>query len=71
MPFYIKKTSIFTNLPTYYKGDNKWGDQYSDRKSYTNKSEADAVVAPTTRKIGDKDVPNANGAFKNSTIVEE
>ena len=32
MPYYIKKPSILDAVgDVYYKGNNKWGDEYSDR----------------------------------------
>tara|TARA_B100001250_G_scaffold135724_1_gene116122 strand:+ start:454 stop:669 length:216 start_codon:yes stop_codon:yes gene_type:complete len=71
MPYHIKRTSVLTGVTVYFKEDNRWTDNYADRKSFANKSDADALVAPTTRRIGNRDVANANGAFKNSTVVEE
>ena len=72
MPYYIKKPSILDAVgDVYYKGNNKWSDKFSERMLYTNRSEVDSIVAPTTKRIGDKDVGNTNGAFKTSTIVEE
>ena len=71
MPYHIKRTSVLTGVTVYLKEDNRWTDNYADRKSFANKSDADALVAQTTRRIGNRDVANANGAFKNSTVVEE
>ena len=74
MAFHLKKPGSILNAGfdvMYYKGDNKWTNTYSERKIYENRSELESLIAPTTRRIGDKDISNANGAFKNSTIVSE
>ena len=52
MPYHIKKGSILGSaVPTdgqeYYAGDNHWTNDYSQRKIYENKSDADAVKALT------------------------
>ena len=77
MPYHIKKGSILGSaVPTdgqeYYVGDNHWTNDYSQRKIYENKSDADAVKASTiTRTIVDKSYTYTPGLFKNSTVVEE
>ena len=58
MPYHIKKGSILGSaVPTdgteYYAGDNVWTIDYSQRKIYENKSDADAQKGPTiTRTVG-------------------
>ena len=55
----------------YYAGNLKWVESFNDRKVYATEEEANTRIAPTTRRIGDKDVSNANGAFKNATVINE
>ena len=55
----------------YYAGDLRWVESFSDRKIYDTELEATDRISPTTRRIGDKDVSNANGAFKNATVIDE
>jgi hypothetical protein len=63
MPYHIKKSfALDANKTVYYKGTNVWTDKYSDRKQYSNKSDADAQVANPDGK---------NGGFTNSTVVTE
>ena len=50
MPYHIKKGSILGSaVPTdgqeYYAGDNHWTNDYSKRKIYENKSDADAQLS--------------------------
>ena len=50
MPYHITKPSILGSaVPDggveYYTGENKWDNEYSKRKIYTNKADADAQVA--------------------------
>ena len=71
MPYHIKRTSILTGSNVYYKAGSQWTDDYSQRKQYSSKSTADAVIAPTTRVIGGKVIDNTNGGFKNATVVTE
>ena len=77
MPYHIKKGSVLGSaVPTagqeYYAGDNHWTNDYSQRKIYENKSDADAVKAATiTRTIGDKSYSYITNWFKNCTVVEE
>ena len=74
MPYHIKKTSklgsgVPTNGNEYYAGDNHWTNEYSKRKIYTNKSDADAQKTFTvTTDLGITYQPNW---WKNSTVVEE
>mgnify|MGYP003152789502 CR=1 FL=1 len=71
MACHITRTSIITGLTMYYAGDQRWVESFSDRKVYDTESEANTTIAPTTSRIGDKDISNANGSFKNATIVNE
>ena len=77
MPYHIKKGSILGSaVPTdgteYYAGDNAWTNEYSKRKIYESKSDADAQKGVTiTRTIGDKSYTYTPNWFKNSTVVEE
>ena len=46
----------------YFKGDAAWSDDYSSRKTYSSKSDADAQIAnPDGR----------NGGFTGCTVVSE
>ena len=52
MPYHIKKGSILGSaVPTdgaeYYAGDNHWTNDYSKRKIYESKSDADAQKGAT------------------------
>ena len=42
MAWHIKKTSILAVGTVYYKGDNRWTDNYSDRATYTSQAKAKA-----------------------------
>ena len=77
MPYHIKKGSVLGSaVPTggeeYYAGDNVWTNDYSQRKIYENKSDADAQKGATiTRTVGGQSYSYIPNWFKNSTIVEE
>jgi len=77
MPYHIKKTSILGSaVPNdgseYYAGDNHWTSDYSKRKIYENKSDADTQKAETvTRVIGNKSYTYQPAWWKNSTVIEE
>ena len=77
MPYHIKKGSALGSaVPTdgaeYYAGDNHWTNDYSKRKIYENKSDADAQKGTTiTRTIGGQSYSYIPNWFKNSTVVEE
>ena len=77
MPYHIKKGSVLgSDVPTdgaeYYAGDNHWTNDYSKRKIYENKSDADAQKETTiTRTIGGQSYTYTPNWFKNCTIVEE
>ena len=77
MPYHIKKGSVLGSaVPTdgveYYAGDNHWTNDYSNRKIYENKSDAEAQKGTTiTRTIGGQSYSYIPNWFKNSTVVEE
>ena len=77
MPYHIKKGSVLGSaVPTggeeYYAGNNVWTNDYSQRKIYENKSDADAQKGATiTRTVGGQSYSYIPNWFKNSTIVEE
>ena len=77
MPYHIKKGSVLGSaVPTggeeYYAGDNLWTNDYSQRKIYENKSDADAQKGATiTRTVGGQSYSYIPNWFKNSIIVEE
>ena len=68
---HITRPSVITGQTMYYAGNLLWVESFSDRKVYDTELEASTRIAPTTRRIGDKDISNANGAFKNATVVNE
>ena len=64
MPFHIKKAFILDNSKTvYYTGGSHWSEEYSNRKSYNVKSEADALLV-----TGDD---KQKAQFKNSTVTSD
>ena len=63
MAYHIKKSSALDSSKTvYFKGNSTWSDDYSSRKTYSSKSDADAQIANPDGK---------NGGFKGSTVVSE
>ena len=63
MAYHIKKSSALDSSKTvYFKGDAAWSDDYSSRKTYSSKSDADAQIANPDGK---------NGGFTGCTIVSE
>lgn len=69
--WHITRPSILnTSSVMYYVGDDRWSDDPADRKNFTTKTAATNLIAPTTRTIGGAEIPNANGGFKNATIVK-
>ena len=63
MAYHIKKSSLLNPaVDLYYAGGVRWTDDYSDRKIYTEESEANARVAP-----GD----GRNGGFNGAVVVNE
>ena len=72
MSYHLKRESSLSSIGTvYYADNNRWTNNYSERKIYENLNELNNLIAPTTKLIGDKEVPNSNGTFKNSVIVKE
>ena len=71
MAHHITRKSLVTGKVMYYAGNLRWVESFSDRKVYDTELEASTRIEPTTRRIGDKDISNANGAFKNATVVNE
>jgi len=77
MPYHIKKTSILGSaVPTdgaaYYAGDNKWTNNYENRKVYVNEADANSQQATTvSRTIGDKTYTYQPDWWKNSVVVSE
>ena len=62
MAYHIKKTSAIDSSKTvYFKGD-ALSDDYSSRKTYSSKSDADAQIANPDGK---------NGGFTGCTVVSE
>tara|TARA_B100002019_G_scaffold209999_1_gene182600 strand:- start:1912 stop:2106 length:195 start_codon:yes stop_codon:yes gene_type:complete len=61
--YHIKKPSaLISSVEVYHAGGNQWSDDYSERKIYTSKAKADAML------------PNpdgTNGGFKNATVIKE
>tara|TARA_R100000005_G_C4867363_1_gene125622 strand:+ start:295 stop:465 length:171 start_codon:yes stop_codon:yes gene_type:complete len=55
----------------YFVEGQKWSDDFSRRKIFPSLTAANATIAPTTRIIGGAEVSNANGGFKNATVVHE
>ena len=63
MPYHIKKTSeLMPSVDVYYVGENRWSDNYSDRKIFTAKTKANAAI---------KNPDGKNGGFKNATVITE
>ena len=63
MAYHIKKPRLLEpNNFVYWEGGDRWTDDFSKRKTYVNKSTADAKVS---------NVDGKNGAFATSTVVEE
>ena len=50
------------SVDVYYVGDNRWSDNYSDRKIFTAKTKANAAI---------KNPDGKNGGFKNATVITE
>lgn len=70
MPFHIKTPSVINPAigDVYYKGGNSWTETYTDRKVYTNESDANDVKATTVTING---VTYAPKHYANSTVVSE
>ncbi len=68
---HITRTSIVTGQTMYLVENQRWSDDFADRKIFPSLTAANTVIAPTTRTIGGVEVSNANGGFKNATVVPE
>ena len=69
MSFYIKRPStIDSSDEVYWKGDNQWTEDFSEKKDYSNKTDADAQVATTVTVNGYTYTPVQ---WQTSTVVEE
>ena len=63
MAFHLKRTNVLDpNKTVYYTGGVHFSDDYSKRKTYVNKGNADSRVANPDGK---------NGGFATSIVVEE
>jgi len=63
MPYYIKKPSTLdSSVTVYHVGADQWSDDFSERKVYSTKAKADAMIP---------NVDGKNGGFKNATVVSE
>jgi len=71
MASHITRESVITGQTMYYAGNLKWVESFNDRKVYATEEEANTRIAPTTKRIGNRDVSNSNGAFKNATVINE
>ena len=68
---HITRPSVIHGETLYYRGDLQWSETFGDRKIYNTLAEARIRIEPVTTRLGDKDVSNANGAFKNASVVNE
>jgi len=62
MAWYIKKTAALDNYDVYYTGNAKWSDDIADKKTYSLKSIADALMVNDDGK---------NGGWVGATSVSE
>jgi|TARA_B100000035_G_scaffold58031_1_gene46318 hypothetical protein len=63
MPYHIKKPSLINSSVTvYYAGNRRWTDDYSDRSTYENESDATALMVNNDGK---------NGGWTGATVVSE
>ena len=69
--YHLKRTSVAIGQDVYYTGGQNWSDDFSARKIFSSLTEVNTLIAPTTRIIGNAEVSNANGGFKNAVVVEE
>lgn len=68
---HITRPSVIDGETMYYKGDLQWSGTFEDRKIFNTLTEARNRIAPVSKRLGDKDISNANGAFKNASVVNE
>ncbi len=63
MPYHIKRPNqLMPSIDVYYVGENRWSDNYSDRKIFSAKTKANAAI---------KNPDGKNGGFKNATVITE
>ena len=62
MAYYIKRAAKITPGDVYWTGGSNRSDDISEKKTYVNKSTADAKLVNTDGK---------NGGFKNATVMGE
>tara|TARA_B100000131_G_scaffold141982_1_gene138132 strand:+ start:1088 stop:1273 length:186 start_codon:yes stop_codon:yes gene_type:complete len=61
MAYYIKRAGKLTPV-VYWTGGSNWSDDFSKKKTYVNKSTADAKLVNTDGK---------NGGFDDAVVVSE
>ena len=77
MPYHIKKTSILGSaIPNdgseYYAGDNRWTNQYDQRKISENEADANVVKnTKETRVLGNRTISYQPAWWKNAVVVSE
>ena len=62
MAWYIKKRSALDDYDVYYTGGSNWSDNLANKKTYSSKANADAVMVNTDGK---------NGGLVGATSVSE
>ena len=62
MAYYIKRPAQLNSGDVYWTGRNQWSNDISKKKTYVNKSTADAKLP---------NIDGKNGGFKNATVVSE
>ena len=62
MAYYIKRAAKITPCDVYWTWGSNWADDFSKKKTYVNKSTADAKLVNTDGK---------NGGFNNAVVVSE
>ena len=62
MAYYIKRPAKITPGDVYWTGGSNWSDDFSKKKTYVNKSTADAKLVNTDGK---------NGGFDDAVVVSE
>tara|TARA_B100001079_G_C16160563_1_gene404023 strand:- start:397 stop:594 length:198 start_codon:yes stop_codon:yes gene_type:complete len=60
--YHIKRKAALDDYDVYYEGGTSWSDDFDQRKKYTAKATADAVLVNTDGK---------NGGFSGAVVVRE
>jgi len=60
--YHIKRSAAIDDYDVYYEGGTSWSDDFAQRKTYTAKATAEAVLVNTDGK---------NGGFNNAVVVRE